>query len=210
LGQVLAGISFMLQSIPSTDREHPKELTRAMQLLDGALSQTRELAKGFYPVELERHGLQTALLDLANNVKNTYQVDCRVTTNKYFDSVDKNAQIHLFRIIQESIRNAVRHGQARRIDIKAERVGEEVVVSIQNEGLQFPTEKMQLTVANSHGMGLKIMHYRARIMGATLEFTPGRRSGCLVRCTIPLSKRPPPRVEDCGSESIAPDSLRPW
>jgi two-component system, LuxR family, sensor kinase FixL len=189
LGQVLAGISFMLQSIPATDREQPKELTRAMQLLNDALHQTRELAKGFYPVELERHGLSLALQELAENVQNTFRVGCRVTRNKCLDSIDKKAQIHLFRIIQESIRNAVRHGQARSIQIKAGRVGHEVVVSIQNDGLRFPTQKMRLTMADSQGMGLKIMHYRARLIGGNLEFTPGRKDGCVVRCTIPLSKR---------------------
>jgi signal transduction histidine kinase len=63
------------------------------------------------------------------------------------------------------------------------------VITIQNDGQRFPAKKLGLTMANSHGMGLKIMHYRARIMGAALDFTPGRRSGCVVRCTVPLSKR---------------------
>src|SRR5205814_1569731 len=112
---------------------------------------------------------------------------------------------HLFRIIQESIRNAVRHGEARTIHVQATGSDNEAVAIITNDGRLFPTEKMQATLANTHGMGLKIMHYRARLIGATLEFTPGEKSGCMVRCTIPLSKRPPPRVEDCGSESIVLD-----
>jgi two-component system, LuxR family, sensor kinase FixL len=184
LGQALAGITYMLQSIePKT-----KHLERATELLSHALFQTRELAKGFYPVELERHGLQRALQELAAHVNSTFKVNCDVVADKYVSTIDKSIQIHLFRIVQESIRNAVRHGKARAIRIHAARAGNEVTIVIQNDGLLFPTKKMQLTINNSHGMGLKIMHYRARIIGATLEMAPGRKSGCVVRCTIPFQK----------------------
>jgi two-component system, LuxR family, sensor kinase FixL len=184
LGQALAGITYMLQSI--MPRTGPLE--RATELLSRALSQTRELAKGFYPVELDRHGLQGALPELAMHVQSTFKIDCHVSTNKCLSAIDKPVQIHLFRIVQESIRNAVRHGKARTIHVNATRAGNEAVIIIESDGLLFPTEKMRLTLKNSHGMGLKIMHYRARIIGATLEIAPGDQSGCTVRCTIPLQK----------------------
>jgi PAS domain S-box-containing protein len=189
LGQALAGISYILQTIePETDKAS-ELLARVTELMNRALIQTRELAKGFYPVELERHGLQGALEELAANVKDTFKVDCHVATDKCMEHIDKAGQIHLFRIVQESIRNAVRHGQARTVHIKTVRDGDEMTVAIRSDGLRFPTEKMQLTAENCRGMGLKIMHYRARIIGAALEIAPGQKHGCVVRCTIPLPVR---------------------
>jgi two-component system, LuxR family, sensor kinase FixL len=189
LGQLLAGISYMMHSIEPKPGQQTTHVARVTELLNHAIVQTRELAKGFYPVELERSGLESALQELVTNIKKTFKVDCRLTSDKCVNKIDKPVQIHLFRIIQESIRNAVRHGQARTIQIKVVGAGGGVIVTIQNDGQRFPTKKMGPTMATSHGMGLKIMHYRARIMGGTLEFTPGRRSGCVVRCTVPLSKR---------------------
>jgi PAS domain S-box-containing protein len=189
LGQALAGIAYMLQSIPLEPDKQLGHVARITELVNHSLAQTRELAKGFYPVELERHGLQLALQELAINVRHTFKIDCRVASDKSMNRIDKAIQIQLFRIIQESIRNAIRHGEARTIHIRTEHAGNEAIALIKNDGRRFPTEKMQLTLANSHGMGLKIMHYRARLIGATLEFTPGRKSGCVVRCTIPLAPR---------------------
>jgi len=191
LGQALAGIAYMLQSVPLEPEKQSGHIARITELVNHSLAQTRELAKGFYPVELERHGLQLALQELATNVNTTFQIDCRVASDKGMDQIDKAVQIHLFRIIQESIRNAVRHGEARTIHVQATGSNNEAIAIITNDGRLFPTEKMQATLANTHGMGLKIMHYRARLIGATLEFTPGEKSGCMVRCIIPLSKRPP-------------------
>jgi len=189
LGQALAGIAYMLQSIPLEPDKQTGHLARITELVNHSLTQTRELAKGFYPVELERHGLQLALQELAMNVRRTFKINCRVTCDKGMNRLDKAVQIQVFRIIQESIRNAVKHGEARTIHIQTARADNEAIVLIKNDGQRFPIEKMRLTLANSHGMGLKIMHYRARLIGATLEFTPGRKSGCTVRCTIPLSQR---------------------
>ncbi len=194
LGQALAGIAYMLQSIPLETSKQLGHLTRITELVNQSLTQTRELAKGFYPVELERHGLQLALQELATNVERTFKIDCRVASNKEINGIDKAVQIQLFRIIQEAIRNAVSHGEARNIRVKAVRDGNEITVLIKNDGRKFPIEKMRLTVANSNGMGLKIMHYRARLIGATLEFAPGEKSGCIVRCTIPAAGPPPPRA----------------
>jgi len=190
LGQALAGIAYMLQSIPLEASEQSEHIARITELVNQSLTQTRELAKGFYPVELERHGLQLALQELATNVERTFKIDCRVASNKEINGIDKAVQIQLFRIIQEAIRNAVRHGEARNIRVKAVRDGNEIIALIKNDGRKFPAEKMRLTVANSNGMGLKIMHYRARLIGGTLEFSPGRKHGCVVRCTIPAV--PPP------------------
>ncbi len=98
-----------VQSIPLEPDQQTSHLARITELVNHSLTQTRELAKGFYPVELERHGLQLALQELAMNVRHTFNINCRVACDKSMNRLDKAVQIQLFRIIQESIRNAVRH-----------------------------------------------------------------------------------------------------
>ena len=110
--------------------------------------------------------------------------------------------MHLFRIAQEAVSNAVRHGRATRIDIALSVGKEQIRLRVHDDGVGFPdtiraggadtpaTEAHGGTVPapvrpdDNRGMGVRIMHYRARIAGGTLDIRPAVDGGTIVTCTI--------------------------
>ena len=180
LGQVLTGISLLSKGLEQKLRSREAgEVIEAMQikvLVADALQQTRALAKGLFPVDLERVGLRGTLEELAASVEQMFGVACRVEGPEV-NLHDPSKATHLFRIAQEAISNSLRHGRAKTIVIALSANGDGNLLSIADDGLglpQVPPER--------EGMGLRSMRYRAGVLGATLDIRRRPEGGTLVEC----------------------------
>jgi signal transduction histidine kinase len=91
--------------------------------------------------------------------------------------------MQLYKIAQEALTNAIKHGKAKRVNLLVENHPAELVLSIQNTGLPFPDLE-----GRSTGMGLRIMNYRASLVGASVE-VKGEKNGTVVRCALPVGNR---------------------
>ena len=186
LGQELTGIALMLRSVAGrlTTEYAPilPEIEGITQLVNNAIENTRALARGLSPVNLERGGLQDALEGLAMHAMELYGV--RVAfTHRIKGARPLSAELanHLYRIAQEAVRNAVRHGKARSIRLHLSSVRAKVRLAITDDGIGLPSEAMDAT-----GMGLKIMRYRARMLGGEVHFERGESGGTRVVCECPI------------------------
>ncbi|MGL6110945.1 MAG: sensor histidine kinase, partial [Rubrivivax sp.] len=94
--------------------------------------------------------------------------------------LDAPKALHLLRVVQEALANAVRHGGAMRILLKVEAQGRGVTVSIIDDG-----RGIDITTAGQPGHGLPSMRRRAALLGATLEVGPGAQGGTEVRLVVP-------------------------
>ncbi len=94
--------------------------------------------------------------------------------------LDSQASLALFRIVQEAIHNAVTHGGASRIDIELAADSDCLCLRIQDDGSGFEVGKTQ-----SEGMGLRVMQYRARSIGADLKIGSRPREGTHIQCLVP-------------------------
>ena len=139
---------------------------------------TRNLAKGFYPIELERGGFAMALLDLAQRVTLQTQVNCQFQNEESF-AISPDKEIHLYRIVQEAINNAIKHGKPRNILIECTSVNGISTLRVTDDGLGFKQPK-----TGEAGMGLHLFQYRARMVGAKIEVTTGDGGGCKVTCSM--------------------------
>ncbi len=200
LGQFLAGVAFKVKAlevaleasngaIPSDRKDDVKTLSALMR---EALSQTRRLAHGLQPIELEGRGVISALSTLADMSENMFDVDCHFECNQTHLPLRPEAALALYRIAQEAIHNAVNHGAAKRIRVELAVDGSEVNFSISDDGKGFRLPPPAPTVVNdsSHvltggGMGLRIMEYRARAAGGQFEIKPNAPRGTNVICTFP-------------------------
>ena len=186
LGQELTGIALMLRGLAGRlTAEYPPllpEIESITRLVSNAIESSRALARGLSPVNLERGGLQDALEALTMHASELYSVPV-VFTHRLTGNGSLNAELanHLYRIAQEAVRNAVAHGQARSIRLHLSLVRAKVRLSITDDGIGMPPEAMDAT-----GMGLKIMCYRARILGGGVTFEPVEPSGTRVICECPL------------------------
>jgi PAS domain S-box-containing protein len=186
LGQRLVGISYMshqlagaLQNGGSPEAGQAAKITA---LLNDALSLTRSLARGLHPVALKSGGLIAALADLADRTSEMYQVTCRFAGPAEEPPLTDTAATHLYRIAREAVTNAVNHGHAKQIDIALEVAAGHTGLRVADNGCGMPRPNPR-----RKGMGLRIMNYRADVIGALLAFTMTQNGGTTVNCTVPAT-----------------------
>jgi len=183
LGQQLTGMTLIAGVMEKKLREsgspHAAEIRELLEMLSGATSATRALAHGLYPVELDPGGLPLALENLAARTSLLPEVKCRFIGRAEI-SLDPSHAIHLYRIAQEAVSNAVKHGRAGRITIDLSNENGSVMLAIESDGISFKPPR-----SNNDGLGLKIMKYRAQLIGAAIDISRRGKSGCRVVCRLP-------------------------
>lgn len=185
LGQQIAG-AWMLSSALDHAlklRAAPEraDAARLCGLLEHALAAARAIARGLHPVAAEEGGLEAALKDLAQSGRVGFGVDCRFRKRGGKGVPEPEAAGQLYRIAQEALSNAVRHGQARRVWITLECGRKQGRLCIEDDGAGFDPA----AVPAGGGMGLRIMAYRASLIGAALEISRRHPRGMRVLCQWP-------------------------
>jgi len=145
-----------------------------------AISHTRSLARGLSPVTIESEGLTSALNELATNTEKIFHVPCECRFDEQVAIHDHAAATHLFRIAQEAVSNAIKHGRATRVVISLHKARGSIILQISDNGAGFPKQP-----ANSKGMGLRIMQSRASMIGGTMAIEPNSGGGIDVTCAVP-------------------------
>ncbi len=190
LGQILTGVKLMLEplrkKLSAADDRDGTNLQQAIDLINQAIAQTSELARGLSPVAREAGGtLSRALEHLAKRSQSVLGVVCRVETSARFDErLSEQCANNLYRIAQEAVTNAVKHGNATEIDIRArvEKYGLSLTVEDNGRGFSAPR-------SSSGGMGLHIMRYRARALGGDLKVANRQGGGAIVSVWCPFARR---------------------
>lgn len=185
LGQQLTGISIMVRALATrlATRGLPEagEARELAELVQGAIAQSLALARGLDPLT-EFEDLPMALEALARDGERMFRIRCRFTPHGEVPSVDETVAAHLFRIAQEAMTNAVKHGSARQvsIDLRPAGGGLELVIADDGESATDPARFKP-------GQGLRIMAYRARSVGASfaIERNPAGH-GMRVRIALPI------------------------
>jgi PAS domain S-box-containing protein len=185
VAQELTGIGMLLTSFRNKLARMPSPLVAELDQLDRLLSRAndnaRKLAEGSFPVNLRRGGLLVALRGLARDTEDSTGVSCTIESDDgpLTEASDTRA-IQLFRIAQESIHNAIKHGGAQRIVVRLVTLGSTIVLTTTDDGSGL-NEDLQ----ESKGMGRQIMQYRAHMIGGELDLRNGDEGGAVVTCTIP-------------------------
>jgi PAS domain S-box-containing protein len=185
LGQFLAGISFRAKALENNlaAASIPQEADAAelARLISKAISQTRSLARGLDPQELELGGLPAALQSLSTETNAFFGVQCflRCTADL---TLPAQSGLALYRIAQEAIHNAINHGDAHRIEIDLTRDESHLHLRIKDDGVGFDQERQ-----SREGMGLRVMHYRARSIGGQLGVLSHPKQGTEISCLVPVS-----------------------
>jgi len=176
LCQELAGIELMCQVLEQKLDGKSKPAARQVGEIGAhireAISHTRKLARGLSPVELEANGFMSALSELAAHVQKLFRLECRFECPEPVLIRDNVFATHLYRIVQEAINNAVKHGKAKRIRISLKPARGRFMLSISDDGIGFSKKTRK-----NGGMGLRIMKYRAGVVGASLEVRSGFDGG---------------------------------
>ncbi len=187
LNQYLASIHYFCHSLhrklQARAVQEAEDVKRICGLLDKAMTQTRQLARGLHPVKLDQpDGLASALADLAAATTELFDINCQFECAGPVHLADCQSATHLYRIAQEAIHNAIKHGAARHIAIACARTAAGVTLTVRNDG-----QSITRSVRQSRGMGLDTMSCRAKAIGAVLTIRPAKPRGTLVTCTLPAT-----------------------
>jgi two-component system sensor kinase FixL len=174
------------------------EAEKISAMINQVIEQTRGVARGLFPVRLEETGLVVALEELAANAGELFKINCRFVSENPPAVVDNAVALHLYYIVLEAVANAAKHGGATTVVITLEPMGDRYLLRVRDDGAGFSPSANGQT-----GMGLRIMHYRARVIAATLNLQSQPGSGTVVSCLfLPVSREtvvPPP----AGKEKVA-------
>jgi signal transduction histidine kinase len=186
LGQHLTGIAFMSKLIEQrlAGRAIPEaeDARKIAGLVNKAIGWTRDLARGLAPVDLDQEdGLSSALRQLADSADEFSGVSCAFETNGEVRVTRPAVSIHLYRIAQEALNNAIKHARARNIVVHLTAAPGEIRVTVEDDGNGFDPEKVR-----TGGMGLRIMKYRAKMISGRLEVGGREGGGTVVACSCPV------------------------
>jgi PAS domain S-box-containing protein len=184
LGQHLTGIAFMskvlAQKLAQKRLPESAEAEKILKLVNEAINKTRELSSGLLPVVSDAHGLMSALARLAEEIEDVFSVSCRFHCEEQVLMNDVNTATHLYHITQEAVNNAIKHGKAKNIAIILSTENGSGALTIRDDGAGF-----RGVPANSPGMGLHIMRYRANMIGGMLQVGKNEGGGTSIDCLFP-------------------------
>jgi len=190
LCQQLAAIGCLAKvaqkSLTKAGSAEAQSLAEIVHLVSKANTRARETSRGLMPVVIDSGGLMAALEELAQSTARAFEVACEFRYDNPVQLADNKASVQLFRVAQEAVSNAVKHGQASRVDLHLARQSGNIVLTIRDNGIGIPD-----LPAKGTGMGLLTMSHRAQMMGGSLKIEPRAGGGTQVTCSVPAPAKNP-------------------
>jgi len=178
LGQQLTGLGLLATSLLNKASKPEHELaTKLAHGLREAVGQVRALSRGLMPVDIDAEGFTNALENLVKEIRSQSNMRIFLTLNERIQILDNSSALHLYRIAQEALNNAIKHAHANRIEVSLGLVGDRGCLAIRDNGRGFDAEPQK-----SAGLGLRIMQHRCSMIDAEFEILSSAEHGTEVRC----------------------------
>ncbi|WP_300932327.1 PAS domain S-box protein [Prosthecobacter sp.] len=202
LCQSLSGLAFMARSLTKTLEAQElagpaAEAARLAKLLHQSVEQSRDIAKGLHPVVMDAEGLVSALHELAS--RSSGSISCRLRCERMVPITDNGVALHLYRIAQEAVTNALKHSGARSITLSLRLRQNLLSLSVADDGCGMPE-----VIHAGDGMGVRLMKYRADVIGADFAIGKRKKHGTRMTCLLRMaaaSQPPPPASLDLQSQN---------
>jgi signal transduction histidine kinase len=188
LGQQLSGLALMTKGLElklaQRGARETADAAKIHNLVQQAMSHARDLARDLTTLDLKGDDLPVALDGLAGHASKLFEITCRFKAEGALPAVAPSVASQLYKIAQEAVTNAIKHAKAKSVSISLANGSGRTILMVHNDGLPFP--KMN---GPSTGMGLRIMNYRASLIGASIEIKTEGARGTRVICSVPLAAR---------------------
>ena len=188
LCQQLTGISYIASDLEARlARQNSPDsgvAARIAQLARETAMEARQVARGLNPVKVGKAGLIAALQELTASIRSMFTIECRFESQDDISVLSHEAAVHIYRIAQEAIHNAITHGKANEIVVSLGRQPEGIVLRVTDNGRGLDNGS-----TDGSGMGLENMNYRAHAIGAQLQFTARPEGGTMMDCVFSRQNR---------------------
>jgi two-component system, LuxR family, sensor kinase FixL len=172
IGQNLTAVTFLIEALREKMKNYAGDMISDIDEIDNlvrkSIIQTRSIAKVLSPVEMDKNGLYSALGEMASTIEKVFDVTCEISRRGNFYIEDNQTAIHLYYITREAVTNAVKHGRAKNVHVCLTSEDSILKLIILDDGMGCKEYEM------GSGMGLRIMKYRASMIGG--EFFAKNRS----------------------------------
>ena len=183
VGQLLTGLGFktqgVLSKIKDINSDEYRDLKDIAGLVELVKNKLRHVSKGLLPVDSTDIGLIESIEGLVSDLTTLFDIKCSFEYMESFNLKNSEAVIHLYRIVQEAVTNALKHSKADKIKISLDRLHNDVTMIIKDNGIGISE-----SLLSKGGIGLKIMEYRARLINASLQIFKDANSGTVVKCIM--------------------------
>jgi signal transduction histidine kinase len=188
LGQKLTGMALMMKGLErrlaTEGHTCVEEAGKIHALMQNIIQHTHNLARQFSSMDVKGDDLATVLKGLTVNVKKLFEIMCGFTLKGTLPQLPQNVTLQLYKIAQEAVSNAIKHGKATQVSIGVVCDETHLTMTIKNNGLPFVAPS-----GTSTRMGLRIMHYRANTIDAELDIQALGNSGTAVTCRLPVKSK---------------------
>jgi len=186
VGQTLTGVAALLEAlVQRLDGEAKSDAERVHELIKTAQEETRRLSHGLSPAAVRNRGLVGGLRLVAETVRMNFRRECECHLDETITTSGPEADTHLFRIAQEAVNNAIRHGGARHIRLALRRHNDSLaVLEVADDGKGLESAKKSKKGGNP-GIGMRVMEYRANLLGGELKVYSQAGKGVRVSCYFP-------------------------
>jgi PAS domain S-box-containing protein len=188
IGQYLTASNMNLEGLKNDlEKISPKKYQQFMNglvLLNMAIDETRSLAHTLMPKTLKDYGLVISLKSLIDKIRKTAIPDIFFYTRLDEDKLNIQTKINMYRIIQETMNNSLKHSKCTKIDVQAVMHERMVVILIEDNGVGFEVKK---SMKNNNGIGLQSIRNRVISMNGTIEIDSVQGRGTSLTIEIPLA-----------------------
>ncbi|MCH7858482.1 MAG: PAS domain S-box protein [Candidatus Marinimicrobia bacterium] len=183
LGQYLLGTAYkselLEQQLAEQSLDEAATAAQITELIHEAINRSQDLAKELYPVDLETSNLAEALRRLGHRTEHLFDVSCHISCDPTVPDLDHLTATHLYRIAQEAVQNAIKHGGANRIVIDLTKtINNQIELKVSNNGIGLPKNW-----ESRLGMGLRMMKHRASMCNGSFDIRAKHGGGTVVTCT---------------------------
>ena len=184
LGQMLTGIGMIARNLANQLKANglpaAEKVLEIANMIKEADEHARSLARGLVPVNVESNGLHNALDELTSRNAKIYDIDICYVNDQADEIKNSSSKVHLYRIAQEAMNNAVKHGKATSIEVVFSADSDYLMLQIKDNGKGFSEPG-----SKNNGMGLRIMNFRANLIGGNLEINSEKGIGTEIICKVP-------------------------
>lgn len=186
LGQYLSAAKMNLNTVyedlDNLDEKLEKPFKAGLSMLHHAIEESRSISQNLLPKSIQDYGLKLAVAALVNDMQSAHkQIDIQLYQSFDDAKLSQSVQVNLFRIVQESLHNAMTHGKPAEINLQLILSNGDLIYTIEDNGSGFDPKNLE-----NRGLGLQSMKTRVAAMAGNIDIESDAGKGTLITVVVPL------------------------